>query len=110
MKVHLIKKKTIENYVAAHPQFRHSFTNWLEKLKFADWNGPGDIKSTFASADLLGNGSNRVIFDIAGNNCRMICKYVIGSGTTHLFICWIGTHAEYDKICKSNLQYTISSF
>jgi mRNA interferase HigB len=34
----------------------------------ADWNEPGDISETFRSADLLGNGSNRVVFDIAGNN------------------------------------------
>jgi mRNA interferase HigB len=110
MRVHLIKRKTIENFVAVHPQFRQSFTNWLMKLRFAEWNEPGDIKSTFRSSDFLGNGSNRVIFDIAGNNCRMICKYVFGNTSTHLFICWIGSHAAYDKLCKNNLQYTINSF
>ncbi|WP_424964445.1 type II toxin-antitoxin system HigB family toxin [Ekhidna sp.] len=41
---------------------------WLEVLRHADWNEPGDIKKTFAKADLLGGGSNRVVFDIGGNN------------------------------------------
>lgn len=40
----------------------------------------------------------------------MICKYVFGSSQVHLFICWIGTHAAYDKICKKEVQYTINEF
>jgi mRNA interferase HigB len=27
-----------------------------------------------------------------------------------LFICWIGTHAEYDKICKAKKQYTLNNY
>jgi mRNA interferase HigB len=48
------------------------FKLWLTFLKLADWKEPGDITKTFGSADLLGNGSDRVVFDIAGNNYRMI--------------------------------------
>lgn len=36
---------------------------------------PNDILLTYGSADLIGNGSNRVVFNIGGNNFRMICKY-----------------------------------
>ncbi|MGZ5281070.1 MAG: type II toxin-antitoxin system HigB family toxin [Bacteroidia bacterium] len=110
MKVHLVKKQTIEDFVKNHARSKSSFTIWLGVLKFADWNEPEDIKKTYRSADLLGNGSNRVVFDIGGNNYRMICKYVFGAKEIHLFVCWIGTHAEYDKICANNLQYTISDY
>ena len=24
--------------------------------------------------------------------------------------CWIGTHAEYDKLCKQNKQYTVFDY
>jgi mRNA interferase HigB len=51
-----------------------------------------------------------VVFDIGGNNYRMICKYVFGEREIHLFVCWIGTHADYDALCKKNEQYTISKF
>jgi mRNA interferase HigB len=64
MKVHLIKKGTIEDYVDLHVQSRSPFGDWLTKIDFADWKIPGDIKRTFASADLLGFGSNRVVFDL----------------------------------------------
>ena len=49
----------------------------------ADWAEPGHISATFGSADLLGNRSHRVVFDIAGNNFRMICKYHFGLTRIH---------------------------
>ena len=110
MKVHLIKKLTIEDFVAVNPASRSPFQDWLGKLKYADWKNPSDMQSTFGSADLLGKSSNRVIFDIGGNNYRMICNYVFGANQVHLFVCWIGTHTDYDKLCKKEEQYTINLF
>jgi mRNA interferase HigB len=66
--------------------------------------------ATFGSADLLGNRSSRVVFDIAGNTYRMICKYAFSVKQVHLFVCWIGTHADYDKLCMLNEQYTVSDY
>lgn len=110
MRVHLIKRQTIELFVAKNARGRSSFQNWLTIVRYADWNKPEDIRKTFGAADLLGNGSNRVVFDLAGNNYRLICKYVFGEKQVHLFVCWIGTHAEYDKLCADNQQYLISNF
>jgi mRNA interferase HigB len=79
MKVHLIRKETIEHFARQNARSRSSFQEWLTKLKYADWENPEDIQATFSSADLLGNGSDRVVFDIGGNNYRMICKYWFGT-------------------------------
>jgi len=110
MKIHLIKKQTLLDFALQYPGSKMPLGDWTEKLKFADWKQPGHIKYTFNTADLLGKSSNRVVFDIGGNNYRMICKYVFGTVQVHLFICWIGTHAAYDKICKQGLQYTINLY
>jgi mRNA interferase HigB len=110
MRVHLIKRQTIEQFVAKNARGRISFQSWLSVLKFVDWNKPEDIRKTFRTADFLGNGSERVIFDLGGNAYRIICKYVFGEKQVHLFVCWIGTHAEYDKLCAGNQQYYINSF
>lgn len=107
MKIHLVKKQTIEDYIEDNAGSDAPFKLFQTALKFADWNKPDDIKLTFGSADLLGQGSNRVIFNIGGNNYRMICQYKFGDKEVHLYICWIGTHAEYDKLCKKNKQYTV---
>lgn len=40
----------------------------------------------------------------------MICKYVFGENQVHLFVCWIGTHTDYDRLCKKEEQYTINLF
>ncbi len=110
MKVHLIKKQSIEDFVSKNTQGKRSFEDWLGKIKHADWAIPNDIQSTFASADLLGNSSKRVVFNIGGNSYKMICKYAFGDKQVHLFICWIGTHGEYDKLNTLNRQYIINLF
>jgi mRNA interferase HigB len=98
MKVHLIKEQTIWSYCNRHPAANASFQDWLSKVKRADWEVPRDIEATFRSADLLGNGSSRVVFNIGGNTFRMVCRYKFAA-LVHLSIKWIGTHAEYNKLC-----------
>jgi mRNA interferase HigB len=110
LKVHLIRQETIEDYIQDNARARSSFTEWLSKLRHADWGKPADMQTTFRTADLLGRGSRRVVFDIAGNNYRLICKYAFGEKRVHLFVCWIGTHAEYDRLCADNGQYFVSNY
>jgi mRNA interferase HigB len=43
MKVHLIKRETIEEYVIDQARSRSSFEEWLEKIRRADWQIPEDI-------------------------------------------------------------------
>ena len=110
MKVHLIRKETIEAYARQNVQSRASLEEWLTRVKYADWGKPADITATFPSADLLGNSSARIVFDIAGNHYRMICKYAFGDNQVHLFVCWMGTHAAYDKLCDKNEQFSVSVY
>ena len=110
MKVNLIRKQTLQEYSNRHAPGRKSFEFWLTTLKYADWNTPEDILRTFGSADLLGNGSNRVVFNIGGNNYRLIAKYHFADVKAHLFIKWIGTHTEYDELCSHEEQYNVNAF
>lgn len=110
MRVHLIKKQSIEDYVLKNARSKASFEIWLSIIKRVDWKEPNEIISTFNSADILGKGSSRVVFNIGGNNYRMICKYHFGRTKVHLFIKWIGTHAAYTKLCNDNKQYTINAY
>ena len=110
MKVHLIKKLSIETYVKSNVQSRTPFSMWLSIIKQVDWNEPRDMVSTFNTADILGNSSNRVVFNIGGNKYRLICKYHFGDIKVHLFVKWIGTHAEYTKLCNDNKQYDITAY
>ena len=62
------------------------------KLKFLQ------IKMKYAT-DYVGN--QHYIFNIKGNNYRLVVvvKFTIG----YVFIRWIGTHKEYDKIDCSTI-------
>lgn len=110
MKVHLIKRQTIESFIIHNASSKIPFRIWLEIIKWVDWNNPLDIVKTFNNADILGKGSDRVVFNIGGNKYRMICKYHFGKNKVHLFITWIGTHKAYTKICNKKKQYSIQDF
>jgi len=106
----LVKRQTIEEYLKGNARSRSSFRLWLSALKETDWDIPEDILKTFGSTDLLGKGTDRAVFDLGGNNYRMICHFVFGEKQVHLFICWIGTHSEYSKLCKQNKQFSVSIY
>jgi mRNA interferase HigB len=110
MRIHLIKEKTVEDFIAKHAASKSSFRLWLSAIKITEWVTPEDIMETFGTADLLGNGSERVVFNIAGNSYRLIAKYDFAKTRVHLTICWIGTHAEYTKLCNANKQFEIRAY
>jgi mRNA interferase HigB len=63
-------------------------------VKVADWSKPTDIKEVFRSADILAN--DRVVFNISGNKYRLVVA--VHYRGRRVYIRFIGTHAEYDRI------------
>jgi mRNA interferase HigB len=110
MRIHLLTKHTVKNYIEKNKQSKVPLESWLNIVKTADWDIPQDIVSSFNSADLLGRGSNKVVFNIGGNKYRVICDYYFGKRKVRLFVNWIGTHSEYSKLCKTGKQYTIDQY
>ena len=68
-------------------------------LVLAKWKSPKQIKIEYPSASFLAN--NRVVFNIKGNKYRLITK--INYEYRMIWIRFIGTHAEYDKIDATNI-------
>ena len=42
------------------------------------------------------------VFDIHGTDCRIVCRFI---SPDKLYIRLIGSHAEYDKWCKSRVGF-----
>jgi len=61
----------------------------------ASWKGPAEVRSVFGTADFLAN--NRVVFDIKGNSYRLVAQLKYAP-LFLVFIRFLGTHAEYDRI------------
>jgi len=86
-----------------------AFLDFREQLRYCDWNIPSDIIKSFRTADIVtceGVPFNRVIFNVGGNKYRLICGYKFGSRNIVLYVRFVGTHKDYDKIndvCTVNM-------
>ncbi|MDJ0634077.1 MAG: type II toxin-antitoxin system HigB family toxin [Xenococcaceae cyanobacterium MO_188.B29] len=90
----IIARSTLRSFWEQYPDAEQPLKAWFNEASRADWQSPSDIKSLYRNASILAN--NRVVFNIKGNNYRLIVhvRYDIGI----IFIRFIGTHKEYDKI------------
>ena len=90
----LIALSTLKAFWKRHPDAEQPLLSWHEHLRHADWEGPTDVKSVFGSANILQDG--RVVFNIAGNRYRLIVW--INYPYRVVYIRFVGTHREYDRI------------
>ena len=72
---------------------------WYQIAEEAEWKNFSDIRVDFPNADYVGN--QHYVFNIKGNNYRLIV--VIKFTINRIFIRFVGTHKEYDKIDCSNI-------
>ena len=90
----VIARKTLKKYGEDVPDAKASLDAWYHEAVKADWKTPNDVKEQYRNASILKGG--RVVFNIAGNKFRLITG--INYQLSIVFIKFIGTHAEYDKI------------
>ena len=95
----IVSRKAIYEYASTKPQATEALNEWYLKTKAADWSNFAAIKSTFNSVDYVGN--DNYVFNIKGNHFRLIARIIFPVRT--VFIRFIGTHAEYDKIDASTV-------
>lgn len=92
--MHLITRQKLKQFWQKHPDAEEALTAWSKEAEHANWKVPNDIKARYRSADILKD--NRVVFNIKGNHYRLVVK--IHYTTQVVYIRFIGTHAEYEKI------------
>ena len=90
----VIARKTLKLFWEKHADAEQPLKAWFHEAKTAQWKSYADIKSDYRSADVL--PGNRVVFNIRGNRYRLIVHIHYQTGI--VFIRFIGTHAEYDRI------------
>jgi mRNA interferase HigB len=90
----IIARKTLRNYWENHLDVRQALQAWYADVKQAEWNSPSDVKRIYRNASIIAN--NRVVFNIKGNRYRLIVA--IDYRRHVVYIRFIGTHVDYDKI------------
>ena len=82
-----------------HSSASRQLRAWLSETKHAQWSDPHELRERYPSASIVGN--NRVVFNIRGNNFRLVTQVNYERGFVR--IRFFGTHAEYDRIDASEV-------
>ena len=95
----VIAKKILRDFWVKHPDCMEQLKAWYQEADKSNWKNPRQIKLDYPSASFLSD--NRVVFNIKGNHYRVIVK--INYSYQMVWIRFVGTHAEYDKIDASKI-------
>ena len=90
----VIAKKILREFWEKHNDAEDQLKTWFKEALKANWKTPADIKKEYARASIL--KQSRVVFNICRNKYRLIVE--INYVRQWIFIRFIGTHTDYDKI------------
>ncbi len=90
----IISRKALKTFWMRHADAQQALQAWYADVKRANWRGPADVKRIYKNASILPN--NRVVFNIKGNRYRLVVA--VNYPAPIVYIRFVGTHAEYDKI------------
>jgi mRNA interferase HigB len=105
--VRVIARSTLKRFLERmeghkdHRALKAALDSWFQEARQAEWKNSSDVKARYAHASIV--GADRVVFNIKGNAYRLVAGVNYGRST--LFIKWLGTHKEYDKIDARTIQY-----
>src|ERR1700753_855186 len=90
----VISYRTIREFSELYPQAEDALNTWYIITEKSDWSNFHEIKKIFNTVDAVGNGL--YVFNIKGNHYRLIARIIFRVRT--VYIKFIGTHKEYDKV------------
>jgi len=79
------------------PEYADSETSlrvWYHEAKSANWKCSNELKQQYKNASIIGEG--KIVFNIKGNIYRLVV--LIDYEFQVIFIRFIGTHKQYDRI------------
>jgi mRNA interferase HigB len=103
----VISRRTLREYIdskAGHrdrKSLKNSLDAWFAEVQKAKWKNTDDVKRSYTWASIL--SADRVVFDILTNSYRLVTA--VDFEKSIVWIKWIGTHKEYDKIDVSKVEY-----
>lgn len=95
----ILTEQRLKEYIEIRPDAKIALQEWVSIVKRSEWKCFADVKATFNSVDNVGN--QHYVFNILGNHFRLVV--VIKFTIKFVYIRFIGTHDEYDKIDCRNI-------
>ena len=103
----IIARRTLKDFIerlAGHKDCQaveSSLNAWFHEGRAARWETSNDVKQLYAAASIV--TAERIVFNIKGNAYRLVTA--VDFDKQIVWIKWIGTHSEYDKIDVSKVEY-----
>ena len=103
----IIARRTLVAFIesrrrsADHGAVKAALSAWFAEAGKARWKSMADIKALYASASVV--TADRVVFNIKGNDYRLVTA--IDFERAIVFVKWIGSHRDYDKINVREIEY-----
>ena len=89
----IVALSTLRAFWLKHPDAEVPLRAWYTLASRANWKTLTQIKSAYRSASFV--GSSRVVFNIKGNDYRLVVLVRYDKGL--MFVRFVGTHAQYDR-------------
>jgi len=83
------------------PAVKAGLDAWFDEARRAAWKSMADVKRRYATASVV--TAERIVFNIKGNDYRLVTAVDFEKGI--VWIKWIGTHRDYDKIDVTEVQH-----
>ena len=97
----IITRRTLLEYCKEYPAAAVALQEWYHELVNCNFSNFNELKGVYRNASLVAD--DRVIFNVMGNKYRLIVR--ISFEFKAIQIKWFGTHAQYDKIDVTSVQY-----
>jgi mRNA interferase HigB len=73
---------------------------WFDAVRKAQWENTANVKRSYVSASIV--TADRIVFNVKGNAYRLVVSVDFDKGI--VWIKWIGTQRDYDRIDVINLR------
>jgi len=91
--VRIFNRSTVQAFAADHRLGKEAVWRWHRLASGARWTCFQDVRLVDPTVSMVGD---RLIFNLNGNRFRLIARVDWSAG--FLFIRFIGTHADYNRI------------
>lgn len=91
--MNIIGKKLLEEKSKKYSDVRDQLQSWIHEIEDTEWNTLNEIKNTYNTVSIL--KKNIVVFNIKGNNYRLITKINIKNKIVNILN--FGTHDDYSN-------------
>jgi mRNA interferase HigB len=103
----IIARRTLREFIESRAGYKDqaalkaALDAWFDEARKAKWRSTAEVKRLYATASVV--TADRIVFNVKGNDYRLVTAVDFEKGI--VWIKWIGTHSEYDRIDVKEVEH-----